>query len=103
MKSGVHFSLHQNGHHQIIYAKLNLKVFYRPPYEREIRHYQRANVDLIQRAIEQFSWEKSFRNLNINEMAFLFNKTIIFLFNKNIFSNFIPHETVTYYDRSTLD
>ena len=28
------------------------------------------NVDLIQRAIEQFSWEKYFRNLNINEMVF---------------------------------
>ena len=59
-----------------------------------ICHYQRANVDLIQRAIEEFSWEKSFRNLNINEMVFLFNKTI-----KNIFSNFIPNETVTCDDR----
>ena len=52
-------------------------------------HYQRANVDQIQQAIEQFSWGKSFRSLNINEMVFN-NKTI-----KNIFSNFIPHETVT--------
>ena len=88
MESGVHSSLHQNCHHQIIYAKINLKVFYPPPYEREIWHYQRANVDQIQRAIDQFSWEKSFRNLNINEMVFLFNKTI-----KNIFSNFIPQVT----------
>ena len=87
MESGVHSSLYQNCHHQIIYVKINLKVFYPPPYEREIWHYQRANVDLIQRAIEQFSWEKSFRYLNINEMVFLFNKTI-----KNIYSNFIPHE-----------
>ena len=94
MESGVHSSLHQNCHHQIIHAKINLKVFYTPPYEREIWHYQRANVDLIQRTIEQFSWKKSFRNLNINEIVFLFNKTI-----KNIFSNFIPHETVTCEDR----
>ena len=94
MESGVHSSLHQNCHHQLIYTKVNLKVFYAPPYEREIWHYQRANVDLIQRAIEQFSWEKSFRYLHVNEMVFLFNKTI-----KNIFSNFIPHETVPCYDR----
>ena len=94
MESGVHSYLHQNCHHQLIYAKNNLKVFYPPPYGREIWHYQLANVDLIQRAIEQFSWEKSFRNLNINEMVFLFNKTI-----KNIFSNFIPNETVTCDDR----
>ena len=70
MESGVNSSLHQNCHHQIINAKINLKVFYPPPYEREIWHYQRANVDLIQPSIEQFSWEKPFRNLNINEMAF---------------------------------
>ena len=80
MESGVHSSLHQNCHYQIIYAKINLKMFYPPPSEREVWHYQRANVDLIQRAIKQFSSEKSFRNLNINEMVFLFNKTI-----KNIF------------------
>ena len=67
MESGVHSSLYQNCHHQIIYAKINLEVCYPPPYEGEIWHYQRANVDQIQRAIEQFSWEKSFRNLNINE------------------------------------
>ena len=33
MDSGVHPSLHSNFHHQIIYAKLDSKVFYRPPYE----------------------------------------------------------------------
>ena len=49
-------------------------------------HYQRLNVDLIHRAIEQF--------LNIDEIVFLLNKTI-----KNIFSNYIPHETVTCDDR----
>ena len=45
MKSGVHSSLHQNCHHQIIYAKINLKVCYPPPFRREIWHYQRANVN----------------------------------------------------------
>ena len=94
MESGVHSSLHQNCHHQIIYAKINFKVFYPPPYEREIWHYQRADVDQIQQAIEQFSWEKSFRNLNVNEMVSIFNKTI-----KNILSNYIPHETITCDDK----
>ena len=76
MESGVHSSLHQNCHHQIIYAKINFKVFYPPQYEREIWHYQHANVNQIQQAIEQFYWEKSFRNLNVNEIVSLFNKTI---------------------------
>ena len=66
-------------------------MFYPPRYEREIWHYQRANVDQIQQAIKQFSWEKLFRNLNVNEMFSLFNKTIY-----NILSNYIPHEKITY-------
>ena len=67
---------------------------YSLPYEREIWHYQRANVGQIQRAIEQCSWEKSFRDLNINEMVSLFNRTI-----KNIFSNYFPHETIICNDK----
>ena len=94
MKSRVHSSLHQNCHHEIIYAKINFKVFYPPRYEREIWHYQRADFDQIQQVIEQFSWEKSFRNLNVNEMVTLFNKTI-----KNILSNYIPQETITCDDK----
>ena len=67
---------------------------YPPPYEREIWYYQHVNVDQIQRAIEQLSCEKSFRNLNINEIVFLFNKTI-----KNILSSYTPHEKITYGDK----
>ena len=39
MESGVHSSLHENCHHQLAYAKFNLKVWYPPPYERKIWHY----------------------------------------------------------------
>ena len=77
MESGVHSSLHQNCHHQIIYAKLISKCF--------IFHHVNVKYGIIQRAIEHFFGEKSFRNLNINEMHSLFNKTI-----KNILSNHIP-------------
>ena len=34
MDSGVHASLHPNCHHQIVYAKLNLKIEHPPLYER---------------------------------------------------------------------
>ena len=57
MESGVHSSLYQNCHHQLLRANINPKVFYPSPYEREIWHYPRVNVDLTQRAIEQFSGE----------------------------------------------
>ena len=36
--SGIHSSLQQNCHHQISFAKFNLKVYYPPPYEREVWH-----------------------------------------------------------------
>ena len=45
MESGVHSSLHPNCHH----AKFNLKIHYPPPYEREIWHYGKANVDYIRK------------------------------------------------------
>ena len=94
MESGVHPSLHPNCHHQIIYAKFNLKVYYPPKYEREIWHYQQANTDHIRKALEQYPWEREFQNLNTNEMVLLFNKTV-----KNVLSNYIPHETIICDDR----
>ena len=91
---GVLPSLHSNYHHQIAYAKFNLKIYYPPPYEREIWYYQKANTDQIRKAIEQFSWDRSLKNLDINEMVFLFNRII-----KNIISNYIPHEIIICDDR----
>ena len=60
MESRVHFSLHPNCHHLISYAKFNLKIYYSPPYEREIWDYEKANVDHIRGSIDEFSWERCF-------------------------------------------
>ena len=89
MESGVHSSLHQNCHHQIIYAKINIKVCYPPPYERKIWHYQLQMLIKFNKLLNSFLEKNLFRNLNINEMVSLFNRTI-----KNIFSNYIPHEAI---------
>ena len=45
--SGIHPSLHQNCHHQIIFCKLNLKIEYPPPYAPEVWDYGKAQTDLI--------------------------------------------------------
>ena len=58
MHSGVHPSLHPNCHHQIVFVKLNLTIFYCPPYKWLVWHYQQANTDLIKRKIKLFEWEK---------------------------------------------
>ena len=49
MDSGVHTSLHSNCHHQIIYAKFDLKVFYPPPYEITVWHFSQENSDHIKK------------------------------------------------------
>ena len=54
VESGSQPSLHPNYHHQIIYAKFNLEVFYPPPYTREFWHYKDSNVDLTRRSINEF-------------------------------------------------
>ena len=94
VESGVQSSLHQNCHHQIVFARFNLKVVFPPPYEREVWHFKKANIDHIRKAINGFQWEKSFQNMNVNDMVHLFNRTI-----KNILRNLIPHETITCDDR----
>ena len=86
VKSGVHPSLHPNC--QIIFAEFNLKIYYPPPYLREVWHYKEANTDLIKQAIPNFNKEKAFSNTNINKKVSLFNKTIL-----NILKNYILHET----------
>ena len=90
MESGVYFSLQANCHHHINFAKFNLKIHYAPLYEREVWHYQKANVDQIRQAISRFPWDNRFANINVNEQVQLFTQTII-----NIISNYIPHETIT--------
>ena len=71
MESGVHPSLDPSYHHQITYAKFNSKIHYPPPYEREIWHYGQVNVDYIRKAVDLFPWEKTLRNLNINDIFFI--------------------------------
>ena len=77
-------SLHPNCHHQIIFAKFNLKIYYPPPYLREVWHSKKANADLIKRTISNFKSQKAFSGTNINEKVSLFNKTIL-----NILNNYI--------------
>ena len=62
MESGIHSnsSLHFNCYHPIVFAKFNLSIFYPPPYERTVWYYERANTELIRKAIDQFDWLRAF-------------------------------------------
>ena len=75
MDTGVHLSLHWKCHHQVIYTKLNLQIVYPPPYTREIWDYGKAQFDLINKAIENFDWDKLFSGQDIHNQVNLFNTT----------------------------
>ena len=94
MHSGLHPSLHQSCHHQIVFTKFNLTFFYPPSYMRLVWHYQQANTDIIKQTIELLDWEKGLSNLDVNKQVSVFNKTIM-----NIFENFVLHKTFTCNDK----
>ena len=89
MNSGVHASLHPHCHHQIIFAKFDVKAFYPPPYERTVWHLLQANFDHIKRVVDLFDWESALTDLDVNEQVSIFNNTIT-----NIMSNFVPNEII---------
>ena len=94
MESGIHSSLHSNCHHEIVFAKFNLSIFYPPPYERTVWYYERANTELMRRAIDQFVWLRALSNVNADEKFYFFTKTLL-----NIIQYFVPHETIICDDR----
>ena len=89
MDSGVHPSLHSNCHHQIIYAKFDLKVFYPPPYERTVWHFSRTNSDHIKKPLT-YSIGNLHLIISMSMSRFVFIETIM-----NIMSNFVLNELVT--------
>ena len=59
MEAGIHPSLQENCHHQIIYSKLDLKIFYPPMYKRIAWHHKYTKKELMKRFAENFDWNKS--------------------------------------------
>ena len=90
VNSGFFPSIHQSCHHQIVFAKVNLKIFYPPPYTRRIWDYSNTNYEAINNAIDGFDWEKAFSNVNVHTQVKLFNETL-----SNIFMKFIRNRLIT--------
>ena len=91
IESGVHPSLHEQCHHQIVYGKLSVSNITLPPYTRKIWYYDKADFVAIRKSIEMFSWNEHLDNLKCpNEQVKLLNEVLL-----NIFSNFIPNKVKT--------
>ena len=66
---GAQSSLHQNYHHQIVFARFNLRLVFPPPYEHKVLDFKKANVDHIRIAINGFQWKRLFQNINAIDMV----------------------------------
>ena len=96
MESGVQSSLHPNCHHQLVFAKFSLSIYYPPPYERTVWYYNRASSALIRRAIDLFDWDKALCFNDVDKQVAIFHDTLM-----NIMQNFVCNETIICDDRDT--
>ena len=89
MESVVHSSLSSTCHHDIVFAKLNLKVEYPPLYEHVFWDYSRTGKVSINRAINAIEWEQLFANKPVESQMSELNNLLL-----NIYSKYIPNKTV---------
>ena len=52
-----------------IYAKINLKIYYPPPYERLVWDYSKANITNIKNSLSQVNWNNALKDLNVNNQV----------------------------------
>ena len=87
---GVLPSLFPTCHHQLVFAKIDFKIFFPPPYQRRIWDYPKADVESIKRAVNLIDWDLKFASLDVNERVEFLTNSIV-----NICSNFIPNRIIT--------
>ena len=94
MESDAQPSLHPNCHHQLVFAKFALSIYYPPPYERRVWYHNRANLDLVRRTTDLFDWYKALRINDVDKKVAIFSATLM-----NIMQNFVLNETIICDDR----
>ena len=63
IESGVHPSLHEHCHHQIVHGKLSVSNITIPPLTRKIWFYEKADFVAIAESIEMFSGREHLSNI----------------------------------------
>ena len=97
VNSGVHASLHPNCHHQIVHSNFNLNIYYPPPCQRLIWDYEKADANIIRKALDSVNWERLFDSKNINEQVIALKETIL-----NVFRNYVPNKYITIDDKDPV-
>ena len=86
IESGAHSSLSSTCHHEIVFAKLNLKVEYPPPYERVFWDFSKG---FNKSTINAIVWEELFAKKIVESQVSQLNDLLF-----NIYSNYIPNKSV---------
>ena len=80
-------SIYEKCHHNIIYGSLNFNIPHPPLYFRELWDIKIANIECIQKSINNFDRTTAFKNRNCNEQCKILSETLL-----NVFRNFIFHK-----------
>ena len=83
--SGVHVCLHNNCHHQITFAHINLLIEYPPSYHCLIWDYSNANILNISESISSINWSHQFTDNHIDIQVSIFEEYVLNVF-KNLYS-----------------
>ena len=86
---GADVSIFDKCHHNIIFGKIDIRVPLPPVYVREVWDYSKVNVEHIKKAISNFNWHYTFKDISIGEKVKLLNETLL-----NIFRNYIPNKKI---------
>ena len=95
--SGVHSSLHQNCHHQIVYFTFNFSIYYPPSYQRLVCDYKKVDSANIRKAFDLVNWERLFDQKYINTQVMTLIETIL-----NVFQNYVPIKCITIDDKDPV-
>ena len=88
--SGVRDTLDSTCKHHITHCKLSIKTPKIPPTKKEVWHYEKADRELIKRAITNFPWELHLNFRTTNSQVKFLNETIL-----NIMKNFVPSSMIS--------
>ena len=82
---GIHSSLDNCCHHQIILGKVNISIPSPPPFKRRIWDYAKANKDEIRKCLNNIDWHYKLNNLSATDMVSEFTSTLM-----DVMPRFIP-------------
>ena len=68
-------------------------IVYPPPFKGLVLDHKKANVSVINAALNQVDWEILFSNESANQQVIVFSQTVM-----SVFSNFVLNKFVTFND-----